>query len=236
MIVVASTIGPWKAGQPEEGDIAWLDKAKEMQGLSPEPLHFFCAVETDARGLEPYSRLYARIIKLRRSVPFTVWQFSINDETPEISGGNRLIRICTGRNLAHEFAMRNQASHILFLDTDIEVQDAGCIGKLLELDRPVAAGHVPAYCLDGPRVENAPGDTREHWTTAGFLFLRRDVFLKLRWRWDLDEGLTDDPAFQEDAVHWGFGQTWVRHDVLGIHVEPLVPVDDRQADRTLYYD
>jgi hypothetical protein len=155
------------------------------------------------------------------------------------------VRICAGRNLAHEWFNRHPGrwEGILFVDTDVEPpEDAP--ERLLEVDRPLVGFHVPTYCLDGPRVEGGwdepqwwwrmgdsgvtmfrsdrpwfpeGADVREHWNTAGALLVRDEPARRLRWRYDFSLGQTDDPCFQADAVALGYGQTWVRHDVVGQH-------------------
>lgn len=251
MIVVASTIAPWKAGSPEGGDVAWMKNIVPMVEQSPEPVTLFLALETDNRDVTTvYRNLLTEVGRVDGElggVPssldkhpnyagFVIWRFQINDGATEVDSGNRLVRICTGRNLAHEFAMRERdASHILFLDTDIEVQDADCIGKLLEVGRPTVGGHVPNYGLTGPEVPGSDGKLQRHWNTAGFLMLNRDAFRAVRWGYDLDKGLTDDPWTQGQLVKLGFPETVVRHDVIGVHVEALVPVEQRPVDKKLRF-
>ena len=72
-------------------------------------------------------------------------------------------------------------------------------------------------------------DVRSHWTTAGGLLMTREVIKRLRWRHDNEDRLSEDPAFQIDAVKAGFGQTWVRHDVIWQHA-PLVILEYRGRD------
>lgn len=167
-----------------------------------------------------------------RQLGGTVWNYLINETANRVTNDARLAGICAGRNLAHEYAQRDRdISHILFLDTDLQ-PPVDAIDRLLRLDHPVVGGHVPVYCLDGPRVEEVDGDVREHWNTAGFLLVARDVFRTVRWRWDLEADMTDDPAFAHDVRLLGFGPTWVDHEVIGLH-PPLVPFDQRGHDLTL---
>lgn len=173
---------------------------------------FFAAVQTE----EEAPRLSDRV---------TVWTFSIDGW--RWSTRDRLIGITTGRNLVREYALREtDCTHVYFADADISYPP-DVLDRLLELDHPVVAGHVPSYCLDGPKVD-APGDVREHWNTAGSLLVRRDVVAEVAWRWNPDRGMTDDPCFAEDVERAGFGKTWVRHDVIcDHHPEVLVAVEQR---------
>lgn len=229
MIVVASTTAPWKCDGRSE--VAWLANAQRLAECSPVELRWFVAIETDARGMGPFTRLLALLADL----PHDVWDFHLNDGSERVESGNRLIRICLGRTIAQEYAMRTGASHVLFIDTDITVAD-DAVARLLEVDRPVVGGAVGIYNLGGPRVSRREhglehANIRAHWNTAGFLLVRRDVFCRVAWNYDLDSGNSDDPAFQRNCRDLGFGETWVRHDVHGQHVEtPMVPVEERGAD------
>lgn len=277
-IVVGTTIAPWKCDGRQE--LAWLDTAEEIAD-SHEDVSFFAALEVDGRGLSPYVDLLRRITDVAAvAVPVDYWRFAIDDGTKEVTTGERLVRICAGRNLCHEYAMRDQSvTHILFVDSDISIP-GDSIPKMLEVDHPVVGGLVGIYAQDGPKLDKVEdaiyrvarersqfpdteaggeawleeqrfclanpwfidelgtfpedADIREHWCTAGFLLVRRDVFSTVAWHWDLDRGCTDDPAFQNAVERAGFGRTWTRHDLLAEH-EPLrtgmVAVEHRDGDR-----
>jgi hypothetical protein len=95
--------------------------------------------------------------------------------------------------------------------------------------RPVLVGDVPRQPFPSDAL------VREHWNTAGCLLMRRGAALGLRWGWDPDRGMTDDPWFQDRAVALGFGQTWVRHDSLWHHHPPvIVPVERRGHDLSIF--
>ncbi len=237
-VLIATTVAPWKANG--NGELAWLERAEERWVKAREAgidVSHFIAYEVDDRGMAPYSELEARLGEDLPMIHTVTHQFMMNTGETEYSGRSRLGRICAGRTMAHDYAQQQAYTHILFLDSDVEVED-DCVPKLLEVDHGIVGGHVPVYGLDGPQVEEHRNiDLREHWNTAGFLLVRRDVFRALRWRWDLETGCTDDPCFQQDAVKGGWGQTWVRHDVIGVHVEPMVPVEDRNdVDRKIYQE
>lgn len=275
MILVGTTIAPWKCDGRQ--DVAWLDYAEEMRAETKQQVGFMAVLEVDGRGLEPYGQVIERLDDLSGDY----WRFAFDDGETVVESGNRLIRICMGRNLVQEYAMRrnqpeNNISHILFLDSDIS-PPADAIPKLLELNRPVVGGHVPIYALGGPSLisdddkrirrvarrrfafddstageqaywdeqnycnenpwvpapEGYPAEAlvQEHWNTAGFLMVRREVFTSVAWHYNLDKGLTDDPAYQA-ATAAKFGPTWVRHDIEGMHVPiPMVAVGERDGDR-----
>ncbi len=123
--------------------------------------------------------------------------------------------------------MRGDYTHVLFLDTDIR-PPADAIERLLEVDRAIVGGDVPAYSLSGPVVSRSP-PIQEHWNTAGFLLVRRDAMSAVWWGWDRDRGMSDDPFYQDAQTRLGFGRTWVRKDVVGMHIGSLRPVESRRG-------
>lgn len=260
-IAVASTLAAYKAlpdRDPMESE-AWLSSiaAWREQGHDIEVL----AVLQYGQG---HDEAYAPLISRLAAFEAVVWTYAINNGEESITTDSRLAAICTGRNLAHEFVVRRQDfTHLLLVDSDIEPPEDG-LSMLLEVDHPIVGGHVPTYCLDGPPVEireHGPSkgykwtlgngtwgvgldrpfpvgaDVHEHWNTAGSLLIRRDAVLGLRWGWDLDRGMTDDPWFQDRAVALGFGQTWVRHDSCWTHhPQSIGPLETRGHDLSILVD
>lgn len=222
MIVVGSTVAAWKCGDGEE--LRWLEVAEAMREASPVPLEFFCAIQN---GYDGAADAFDALVERLHQLGGTTWIFALGDRAWEATSRCRLIGITTGRNLVREYALRDtDATHVLFLDSDVE-PDPACVAKLLEIDHPVAGGDVPSYCLRGPTVVGYDFEVQEHWNTAGFLLVRRDVLRQVAWRWDPDTTTTDDPSFAQDVERAGFGRTWVRKDVTGYHA-PLIPVEARR--------
>lgn len=271
-ILIATTIAPWKA--TERGGLAWLHKAEERVQIAREAgfeIEHFIAIEVDGRGYIPYEDFFNRLDDIGEATgcPLEFWKFMLDQGQEFWDSENRLPRICFGRDLAHEYIQRRDHDAILFIDTDVKVPP-DCIPKLWDVGRPLTAGHVPNYGLEGPVVQwrpescrrtdcdwiqtcvdGPPCDDEHHYsgehhhvypyrveefaTTAGFLMISRDVARALRWRVDKDAGMTDDPCFQADAVKMGFGMTYVRRDVVGVHVEPLIAVEAREKELRRYY-
>jgi hypothetical protein len=238
-ILVASTTTYHKLAEGYERH--WLLHAEALRESHPDGVDFFCAIEVDARGLEPFGALLNRLDDLGG----VYWTFSIDkapgfDGPQEITSGDRLVRICTGRNLAAEYALQGAYSHVLYLDTDTE-PPPDALPKLLEVDRPVVFGHVPTYCLDGEWISKLPGDCRAHWSSAGFVLVKRAVLRYVRWGWDRDTGTTDDPTFARDAeligraLHLDWSPV-TRHDCEGRHWPPsIAPLELRGVDRSMVY-
>jgi len=80
-----------------------------------------------------------------------VWKFSVDQGEPMVTSDTRYAGICTGRNLAHEFAVGRDYTHLCFIDTDVMPSEDG-IARLLEVNHSIVGAHVPSYCHDGPRV------------------------------------------------------------------------------------
>lgn len=237
-VALVTTTAPYKALDGE--DLQWLkgveDRIKLAEDAGLGPVYIFAALEIDSRGKGMYASLFARFNELEaQGISCSYWTFQLNDHADEVDGINRLFRICTGRNLCHEWAIRDASiTHLFFIDSDLMIPNDSIV-KLMEVGQPVAGGDVPAYCLGvgHPFREEYGYPVCTHWNTAGFLLVNREVFRRIRWRHDLEAGATDDPCFAADAEAAGFGPTFVRKDLIGIH-GPLVPMEHRGHDRSRY--
>lgn len=249
-LLIASTVPAYKCDGSYE--LTWLTNAEAWREQGHD---VFCALEGMGRDDE--------LLPLRRRLKelgATVWKFAIDDGGNTITNDTRMVRIGTGRNLAHELFNRypGRWEGILFIDSDV-LAPADAPALVLEVDRQLVGLSVRPYdtFLRGRRVTYVettpdvyvlrgtqdvdPCRTRrpfpegavieEHWNTAGCLLLRAEAARTLRWRWDLAGGLSDDPCLQYDAVRAGFGMTWVRHDVIVRHVPDVIyPVERRGHD------
>lgn len=203
----------------------WLAQAEALRAATPHDVDFFLACEVQPDGLEPrLQALEARVAALQG----TTWRFMVDDGSARIDAGNRLARICTGRNLVIEHALRTQAEWILFVDADIELPPDVLV-RLLELDHPFCGFNVPSYVLHGPRAPGYAFEVQTYQNTAGAWFVHRTLFRRFRWLTDPQDGLTDDPATYRvirDQLHC---EQRNRMDVVGRH-PPLVPFEQRAAD------
>ncbi len=221
-IVVGATAAGHKAGEATR----WLAHAEAMRAATPHEIDFFLAAEMRPDGQEP--RLEAGCAQVR-TLGGSVWKFMIDDGAERIDAGNRLIRICEGRNLVIEFALRRAADWIFFVDADLVVP-ADAIIRMLELRHPFCGIRVDSYCLSGPPVAGYEFPVEAYQNTAGAWFVHRSLFRFFRWLWDPDDGLTDDPATYR-VIRDRLGcEQYNRGDVHGEHM-PLVPFEARAADR-----
>lgn len=231
-VVVATTIPAYVMDKPESYE-AWLYNAEAMREDWPM-VEFFAALETDSRGRCVFDPIMHRLAELHGHW----WFFHLDDGAEEITTANRLRRITTGQNLATDYSLSAGCTHMLFMAADC-APPGDAISKLLELDHPLVGGHVSTYCLDGPVVPKYipthRDQIREHMATAAFVMIRRDLLRFIRWRWDSEVGMSDDPCLHHDAQTFHDIPTYVHHGVVGKHFpESIGPIEDRHHDRRLY--
>ena len=230
-IVVAATTAAHKMDGSELSWLAHIDRFREQASARGHALQIFAALEVDARGTAPFRRLLAALERIGGAS----WTYSLDDGAVRIDSGNRLARICEGRNLCIEYAQRNRpGDFLLYVDTDV-LPDPDTVDKLLaaaDLGYRQVGGEVPSYALGGERVPGVHLPLVERtYNTAGYLLVHRDVYRRLRWRWDWDAGMTDDPCWFADARQFLGVPCIVRTDCIGRHQpDVLVPLEQRGAD------
>jgi hypothetical protein len=231
MIVVATTLTGFAMDSPDTW-ASWLINADAIRASHPDVV-YFAAIETDARGVAPFAPLLGPIDDH--------WTFSLDDGRTEVTTANRLRHITMGQNLATDYALSHpDCTHLLFLAADLE-PPPDALTKLLEVDHPIVGGHVPTYCLGGPtpklwdREFPPEWDVQVHMASAAFILIRRDLLRFVRWRWDLDAGMSDDPCMHYDARTFHGVETLVRHDCVGQHHPESIPaIEQRGYDLTVH--
>jgi hypothetical protein len=239
MIVVATTLAAFAMDDPDIWG-SWLINAEQIIDSHTE-VRYFAAIETDARGLEPFVPLLERMAE----IDGYQWTFELDDGRTQVTTANRLRHITVGQNLATDYALSHpDCTHLLFLAADLE-PPADTLPKLLEINWPIVGGNVPTYCLDGPSL-NTPetyarqdlvdlpmsfpaADWRVHMASAAFILIRRDLLRFVRWRWDLDAGMSDDPCMHYDARTFHGVETLVRHDCIGQHHPESIPAIEQRG-------
>ena len=249
-VLVGSTVPPYKADHFEYVG-AWLDSAEELIATPDVDVVFMLALEVDARGENVNADLLTRF----EEVGEVRHNFMLDTGAKKVTPHERYNRICTGRNLIANYANEYEFDAVLYLDSDTSVP-GDSISRMLAVDWPIVGGHVGTYALSGPRCEtyadimrlsgvrpdNADevrkipsADARGHWNTAGFLMVKRPLLERLRWRWNLQAGMTDDPCFQQDARELFKRETLVLHDLVGFHRPGTLPgFEDRGHDLRLH--
>lgn len=214
-ITVCATTAAWCCNGTE---LNWLTHG---QNWAERGARFVLSVQT---GLGDDDRLRA-IHERVRSLGGSIIEFSIGDDIRRITSGGRLDYITVGRNLAMQRALRHFPEWLMFLDVDLIVPEDS-IDRLLEVEYQVVGGDVPSYGFNNPpTLVEYRFPVVERWNTAGFLLVHRDIAEKVRWRYNLRRGMSDDPCFDESVSDLGY-PTRVRLDVKGQH-PPLAPVESR---------
>jgi hypothetical protein len=215
---------PWLWG-------AWLHNAEEMIRTSPFDVEFHTSIQVDARGIEPFAPLLRRLYEIGG----THWTFSLDDGRIRVTGENRGRHICTGINLTVEYATSVGATHWLRLEADTEAPP-DVIPRLLEVGNGLAAAACSTYfTYDNPdywaRAPQYDFPVVEGPMAAVCLLVEREVFKRLKWRWDPDEQTTDDPSYTQDAKDFFGVPTLTRLDCVASHWPPAIgPVDTRYGD------
>lgn len=236
-VVVGTTIPAYVMDQPDTWG-SWLRNAEGMV-RSHNRTSFFAALEVDGRGLEPFRPLLDRFDDLRtKGIHVDHFAFMLDDGATEITTANRLRRITTGQNLTNDYCRERGSDWLLFMAADCAPPE-DAVPELLALNHPLVGGHVSTYGLDGPIVAKYVPEyrdqIREHMATAAFVMLGRKVFNSICWRWDVDNGMTDDPCLHRDAKELLGIPTYVHHGVVGRHYpECIGPIESRGHDMTLH--
>ena len=227
-IVVATTLAAFVMDQPDTWQ-AWLRNHDAIRASHPD-VRYFAAIEIDQRGLDPFAPLLDALAGAQGDH----WTFHLDDGRTEVTTANRLRHIVMGQNLATDCAVSCGASHLLFLAADLE-PPPDALPKLLEVDHPMVGGEVTTYCLSGPDVDGYPFPVQRHMPTAAFVLIARPVFNVLRWRWDAEAGMSDDPAYHHDARELLGVDALVRKDCVGVHHPIRIgPVETRGHDMAVH--
>ena len=222
-VLVGTTVPPYVFGRDARYWSGWL------RPLSAQ-VDYLAVLERDGRGLAPF----APLLKQLEAAGGKFLTFAAPEGQTEYTTANRLAGICHGRNAVQAYAMAHYYDWILFCDADV-TPHPDQVQRLRALFHPVCAAHVPTYCLSGPPAIGYPEawDVQSHVSTAGALFVHRDVFSRVTWRWDTAKGMSDDPCYHADALALGY-PTYVRHDTVATHFpERIPPLEERGHDRRI---
>lgn len=235
MIVVGTTVHAFVMDNPDHWG-SWMRNAEQVKEHYARfgdwaNVKYFAAIQVDARGIEPFAPFLERL----GQIDGMFWTYSLDDGRTEVTTRNRLRHIVVGQNLCNDFSMSiPQCSHMLFMAADCMPPD-DVIPKMLEMDHPLCAPYIRTYGLRGPRVEKYPYHVEDAMASAAAIFMNRHVFSSIRWRWDHDKNMSDDPAFHHDARHYLGIPTYVRHDCLAKHFpESIGAIETRGHDMRVF--
>jgi len=200
---------------------SWLKHAERQRAMAAAAgydLRHFAAIQVDGRGLAPFGPLLDQLEQLGGSY----WTYSLDDGRTKTTMVNRWRHITFGQNVVVEFCQSDPAVEwLLFLAADCAAP-SNIVPAMLEMGHPLVAPFISTYGLRGEPVPGYDFPVEDAMASAAALFINRSVFRKIRFRWDLDTGMSDDPCFHADARDLLGVPTHVRMDVLARHYPEAV--------------
>lgn len=214
--------------------------------------------ETTGKSIDPHEE-FKPLEEALKAIGGEFWYFLLDDRRVSVTTENRLRHITMGQNLASEYSIMVGASHMMFVAADTQLPD-DVLPKLLELDYSVVSPFISTYGLHGkvynfakkqgisyPLPENfqdTPDGCLEtfqvefmeekQFTSAAAMLIKREIFKKLRWRSDADEGMSDDPAYCHDVRTLLNGHVIQRMDCIATHYPECIPaIENRHPEEAL---
>jgi hypothetical protein len=215
MIVIGTTLAAFVMDQKDTWE-AWVRNIDQVRANTNETVKPFAAIEVDARGLEPFAPLLQKL----EEIGGDYWTYSLDDGRVQVTTANRLRHITNGQNLVTDYAVSTGADWLLFMAADCMPPD-DIVPRMLEMNHPLVAPYIRTYCLIGPDVPDFPFPVMDVMASAACIMIHRDVFRKIRWRWDPVDG-SDDPCYHKDAIDLLGIKTYVRKDVFAKHYPEAV--------------
>lgn len=235
MIVVATTLHAYVMDNPDHWG-SWMRNAEQVRENyrsidESAEVFYFAAIQLDARGIEPFKPFLDRLNEIGGGF----WTYSLDDGRTQVTTTNRWRHITVGQNLCNDFSMSNvSCTHMLFMAADCMPPD-DVIPKMLEMNHPLCAPYIRTYNLRGTQVLGYPFHVEDAMASAAAIFMDRSVFSSLRWRWDMDKKMSDDPCFHQDAINYLGIRTYVRHDCIAKHYpEAVGAIETRGHDMKVY--
>lgn len=217
MIVVGTTLAAFVMDQKDSWG-SWMKNAEavrqEYQRFGNfSDVKYFAAIQIDARGIEPFKPFIEKL----ESIGGEYWTYSLDDGRTKVNMFNRLRHITVGQNIVVDYSQSHpDCTHLLFMAADCMPPD-DIMPRMLEMNHPLVAPYITTYGLRGPKVDKYEYPVMDAMASAAAIFIARDVFTKIRWRWDLDTNMSDDPCYHHDAKTLLGVPTYVRTDVLAKH-------------------
>lgn len=149
----------------------------------------------------------------------------------------RLPRIVAARNWCLDMMrIHTQYTHLLFIDSDVSINQQNGLERLLLSQRPLIGGlvhgrgeHSHAEVVAGPHWPYHGNQFCCHWGSCGYQLIARPLCERYQFRWGKSrlsrDRRSEDPAFAEDVYSDGWGRYVVDPDVTADHVDnPAAPL------------
>lgn len=232
-IVVGTTLPAMAMGDPDAWS-SWLKHHDRQAAMADDlgyDLRHFAAIQLDGRGLEPFHELQQQLTHV---VDGEWWTYSLDDGRTAITMTNRWRHITFGQNLVVEYCQSDpDVEWLLFLAADCAAP-SDIVPRMLEMGHPLVAPYIATYGLRGSPVSGFDYPVEDAMASAAALMIHRSVFRRIRWRWDLDDGMSDDPCYHHDAKTLLGVPTYVRMDVQARHYpEAVGDYESRGYDTTV---
>lgn len=206
---------------------SWLKNAERMRFKAQEhDIEFFAAIEIDARGRDLFKPLVDRLEELGGHY----FYFMLDDGRTTVTTANRQRHLTMGENLCTDYCVEEGAVYMLFCAADC-MPPVDVIPKLLEVDWPYVGAEIPTYCLSGPEVPGYDFPVQQQLASAACVLIHRQIFNRLRWRYDPPAGTTDDPSYAFDCADLFGILPRVRKDCVAKHYPESIPaIEERGYD------
>lgn len=217
MIIVGTTLAAFVMDQ-EDAWSSWMKNAElvkeEYKNFSGnDNIKYFAAIQLDARGIDVFKPFIERL----ESIGGEYWTFMLDDGRTNVDMKNRWRHIVFGQNVIFEYAQANKdCTHLLVSGADC-MPPNNIMEKMLEMNHPIVAPYISTYALKGPRVDKYSYPVMDAMATPACLLIAREIFTKIKWRWDMDNGISDDYCFHYDTKTYLNTPTYVREDVKARH-------------------
>lgn len=210
---------------------------------SPFVQRVYVNIETDNADL--YPALYALAERSTKPVDIDTWWWRSSwRPVPKYDQDQkRLLGIVTARNMCIDYALYHNATHLLFVDSDVVIEPPG-LQFLLDMNKNLCGGYVPGrgvhntvqYVFGQRRGIQQHGDIIEcDHGTCGYMLISRKVFSLLRFRYGDDpEGLagflSEDPAYCIDWYRISGERFFIHTKARAAHIDnALSPLSEDSA-------
>lgn len=206
-----------------------LDCLKALEAV-PEIDRLYLNIYT--QHIERYMEVFTYLQSSRLIYDYDEWFLTGSTWLPKRSydqdNDARLPSITIARNMAVDFASKEEIDHLLFVDSDVIIRPDG-VKRILRMNKPLSGGNVPGRGAHSHvryvfGIQEQIGNIlRCAHGTMGYCLIHKSIFQYLRFRRgphpDRPETiLSEDPCFEIDAEKLGLCDGWwIDYTVIAEH-------------------